>query len=69
MFKAMILICVINDPTQCMFMENTRYPVLYNTLKACETRLAEMKAVIPAYVSGWKVSSWSCIKMNKGRSI
>jgi len=63
------MICLINDPTECTLMENTKPPILYDTIKACKVRAFEMAYVVEIYAPDWKAISWECKEITKGTSV
>ena len=56
MFKTLVLVCSLIDPSNCIEMENTRHPIL--TEKACVARAMEMARDINRYMPNFKAMSY-----------
>ena len=67
MFKVLITVCMINNPAQCMFIENTKYPVVYETFESCKARALEIGSEVPNYLPNWKAIRWKCQKIKEGK--
>jgi len=64
MFKTLVLVCSLIDPSNCIEMENTRHPIL--TEKACVARAMEMARDLNRYMPNFKAMSYKCIPLKKG---
>ena len=58
MFKVLVVACMVTNPTQCMFIENTQYPVVYETFEACKARALEIGSEVPEYMHGYRAITW-----------
>jgi len=67
MYKVLITVCLLADPTKCMFIENTEYPVVYETYDACKARALEIGSEVSIYIPQWKAMRWKCIKIKEGK--
>jgi hypothetical protein len=50
-----------------MFIENTQYPVVYETFESCKARALEIGSEVPKYLPKWKAMRWKCTKIREGR--
>jgi hypothetical protein len=64
MFKALVMACMIANPTDCYEFENTRHPLL--TFEACKARAIEKANDINEGLP-MKAISWKCQPIPKGR--
>ena len=67
MFKVIVTVCLIIDPTKCMFIENTEYPVVYETFDQCKARALEIGSDVPNYIPQWRAVRWKCLKIREGK--
>ena len=65
MFQAIVLVCAIFDPTNCIQLEDQRGP--YKILKNCENRCFEISQNVHTYMPGFKPVKWRCAKLKKGK--
>jgi hypothetical protein len=64
-FEALVLACLIGDPTDCIQLENTRHPL--RTYAQCEARAMEMGSAVNKYMTGYKAISWKCTPLQQGK--
>ena len=50
-----------------MFLENTQYPVVYETFEQCKARALEIGSEVPKYMRGWRAVRWKCQKVKEGK--
>tara|TARA_A200000159_G_C7018995_1_gene213103 strand:+ start:347 stop:505 length:159 start_codon:yes stop_codon:yes gene_type:complete len=50
-----------------MFIENTEYPVIYETYDACKARALEIGSEVSIYIPQWRAMRWKCIKIKEGK--
>ena len=67
MFKVIVTVCLIIDPSKCMFIENIQYPVVYETFEQCKARALEIGSDVPNYIPQWRAIRWKCLKIREGR--
>ncbi len=67
MFKVAVIVCMITNPNQCMVLENTQYPVVYETYNACKARALEIGSEVPTYLNGYRATRWKCSEVKEGR--
>ena len=67
MFKVLVTICLIADPTKCIFVENVQYPVVYETFEECKARALEIGSDVPNYIPQWRAIRWKCLKIREGK--
>lgn len=67
MFKVIVTVCLIIDPSKCMFIENTEYPVVYETFEQCKARALEIGSDVPNYIPQWRAIRWKCLKIREGK--
>lgn len=67
MFKVIVTVCLIIDPTKCMFIENIQYPVVYETFEQCKARALEIGSDVPNYIPQWRAIRWKCLKIREGK--
>ena len=67
MFKVLVTVCRIADPTKCMFIENTQYPVVYDTFESCKARALEIGSEVPMYLPKYRAIRWKCSKIKEGK--
>jgi len=67
MFKVLVVACMVANPQQCMFIENTQYPVVYETFEACKARALEIGSEVPQYITGYRAMTWKCSQVREGR--
>ena len=63
MFKALVMACMIANPTDCYEFENTRHPLL--TYESCKARTIEMANDINR-MTQYKAIAWKCVPMKAG---
>tara|TARA_R110000868_G_C10436491_1_gene724926 strand:- start:105 stop:314 length:210 start_codon:yes stop_codon:yes gene_type:complete len=69
MFKVLVTVCMINSPAQCAIIENTEYPVVYETFESCKERALKIGSDVPIYLKGWRAIRWQCKKVNEGKFV
>jgi hypothetical protein len=67
MFKVIVTVCLIIDPSKCMFIENIQYPVVYETFEQCKARALEIGSDVPNYIPQWRAIRWKCLKIREGK--
>lgn len=67
MFKVIVTVCLIIDPSKCMFIENIQYPVVYETFDQCKARALEIGSDVPNYIPQWRAIRWKCLKIREGK--
>ncbi len=65
MFKAILLICVMGDDSNCIELHDQRGP--YETEKKCVARIYEMGPFVHEYMRGYHPVSYQCVRLGKGR--
>ena len=65
MFQALVLTCMIFQPTECLQLEDQRGP--YRSYESCESRAIEMARSVHIYMKGYKPISWKCQALPKGK--
>lgn len=65
MFQALVLACLISDPTTCWEFENTRHPI--KTYEQCVARAMEIATSINERLPNAKAIGWKCIKLPTGK--
>ena len=50
-----------------MFIENTQYPVVYETFDQCKARALEIGSDVPNYIPQWRAIRWKCLKIREGK--
>jgi hypothetical protein len=50
-----------------MVLENTQYPVVYETYDACKARALEIGSEVPTYLNGYRAVKWKCSEVKEGR--
>jgi hypothetical protein len=69
MFKLLVYACMIINPKQCLILENTEYPVIYETFEQCKERALVIGSEIPKYIKGYRAVKWKCSEVKEGRFI
>ncbi len=67
MFKCLVIACLIANPNNCQILENTEYPVVYETFEACKSRALEIASEVPLYLKGYRPVQWKCSKVPEGK--
>jgi hypothetical protein len=65
MFKAILLICVMGDNSNCIELHDQRGP--YETRERCVSRIHEMGPHVHQYMPGYHPVSYKCNKLGKGK--
>jgi len=65
MFQALVLACMILQPTKCWQLEDQLGP--YKTYEKCEVRALEMGKAVHIHMAGYRPVSWKCQALPKGR--
>lgn len=60
---------MIMNPKQCVILENTEYPVVYETFEQCKERALVIGSEIPKYIEGYRAVKWKCSEVKEGRFI
>ena len=64
MFQAIVIGCLISDPTQCVEFHNARHPL--TSRQACEERAMQMANDINRITFDMKAVRWRCFKLKNG---
>lgn len=64
MFQAIVIACALSDPSVCMKLENSRFPL--ETRKACEARAMQMANDVDKLISDMRAVRWRCYKLKQG---
>ena len=67
MFKVLVVACMVTNPQQCLFIENTQYPVVFETFEACKERALVIGSEVPEYLTGYRAIRWKCSQVREGR--
>jgi hypothetical protein len=67
MFKVLVVICMVAYPKQCMVLENTQFPVVFETFETCKARALEIGSQVPEYMTGYRAMTWKCSQVREGR--
>lgn len=67
MFKVLVVICMVAYPKQCMVLENTQFPVVFETMETCKARALEIGSQVPQYMTGYRAIRWKCKQVREGR--
>ena len=65
MFQALVLACMVFQPTECWQLEDQRGP--YSSYERCEDRAMEMARSVHVHMKGYKPVSWKCQALPKGK--
>jgi hypothetical protein len=65
MFQALVLACMVFQPTVCWQLEDQLGP--YKTYEKCEARALEMGRAVHIHMAGYRPVSWKCQALPKGR--
>jgi len=65
MFQALVLACMILQPTVCWQLEDQLGP--YKSYERCEARAMEMGRSVHLHMKGYRPVSWKCQALPKGR--
>ena len=65
MFKALVLACMIFQPTECWQLEDQLGP--YRSYERCEKRALEMGSAVHIHMKGYRPVSWKCQALPKGK--
>lgn len=65
MFQALVLVCMIYQPDDCLMLEDQRGP--YKTYEQCEARAYEMSRAVHKHMRRYKPISWNCVPLPKGK--
>ena len=69
MFKCLVIACLIGNPNNCQILENTEYPVVYETFDSCKYRALEIASQVPLYLKGYRAVRWKCTQVAEGKLI
>jgi hypothetical protein len=64
MLQAIIIVCLIGNPTQCIMLEDQRGP--YNSDRECKARVMEMSEAVHRHMRGYKPISYQCRSLKPG---
>jgi len=65
-FEALVLACLIGDPTDCLEFRNTRYNPPLNTYARCKARAMEMGSDVNKHLPNYRAISWKCLPVKEG---
>jgi hypothetical protein len=68
MFKAIVLACLIADPSQCIEFHDHKGPV-WETKEQCRERALDIARQIPDVYPDLIATQWRCAPLPKGRLI
>ena len=66
MFKAIVLACLISDPSQCVEFWDTRGPT-WPDRESCKRRCMEMARSVGEIDNGLVATAWRCEPLREGR--
>ena len=67
MYKCLVIACLISNPSYCQVLENTEYPVVYETFNACKARALEIASQVPIYFKNYRATKWKCSRVTEGK--
>jgi hypothetical protein len=59
MFKTLVLVCLLKDPTMCHTLQDTEGP--YKTEQQCQVRAYEIATELPEYMPEYIATKYKCI--------
>jgi hypothetical protein len=65
MFQALVLACLIFEPTKCWQLEDQRGP--YKSYEQCKARAYEMSQAVHIHMRGYRPVSWKCQRLPEGK--
>lgn len=65
MYQALVLACMVFQPTECWQLEDQLGP--YSSYEKCEARAMEMSRSVYMHMKGYRPISWKCQALPKGR--
>lgn len=66
-YKLLVIACLIGNPKHCMVIENTEYPVVYETYEACKQRALVIGSEVNKYMPSYRAVKWRCAEVQEGR--
>tara|TARA_B100000029_G_scaffold88489_1_gene78340 strand:- start:1223 stop:1429 length:207 start_codon:yes stop_codon:yes gene_type:complete len=64
-FKALIFVCHIANPTQCFYLEDVREKL--TSKRQCIDRVFEMRTDLIDFMPHYKAIKWKCIELREGK--
>tara|TARA_A100000172_G_C3042634_1_gene111111 strand:+ start:2240 stop:2440 length:201 start_codon:yes stop_codon:yes gene_type:complete len=58
--KTIVLICQLNNPTNCLLLEDTEG--LHKTFNKCAARANELREALPNYLPHMRAVDFKCVK-------
>lgn len=65
MLKTIVLICQLNNPTNCMLLEDTEG--LHRSLRQCAARANELREAIPEYLPHMRAIDFKCVRAKEAQ--
>ena len=65
MYIALVMACLISDPSHCQILEDQRGP--YETYELCQARALEMSRDVNKHMPYFKPVRWKCRGVGKGQ--
>jgi hypothetical protein len=67
MFKAIVLVCALADPTVCFELHDTTEPGGFKTRELCKERAMQISRDSYEALPNWRPTAWRCQQLKEGR--
>ena len=67
MLKTIVLICHLNNPSQCMELHDNRG--LHKTFNQCAERAYQLQQDLPKYLPHMRAIDFKCVEGKEGKNI